>query len=315
MDIHKLRCVVSLAKTKNITRAAETCYMAQSTMSSTIASAEAEIGATLFTRTNRGVSATLAGDRFVEAAEDIIARYDKAVASAQALTEEPPSAITIGFNSALVAASIAPIVSLFARDNPKTPIRFCKQSISELATCLQDGRANIAFGNQFVARKFPHMQFVAVAEGSPCVYVPKGHALARKRIATVNDLKSEQLFCASSGYDPDGISAAAEVLKDGGVPFTASSPVDNEETIISMVEAGLGVYPASTWYRRAYENRVVCVPLELDVERMQIVVAWSDPGLDAVAHGFAACARVVFDALETENPSEASAYLTPGQPC
>lgn len=312
MDIHKLRCVVSLAKLKNVTRAAEACYMAQSTMSSTIASVEAEVGATLFTRTNRGVSTTVAGDRFVEAVEDIVSRYDKAVASAQALSEEPPPAITIGFNSTLVAASIAPIVSLFARDNPNAPIRFCKQSISELATCLKDGRADIAFGNQFVARKFPHMRFVPVAEGSPCVYVPKDHALARKSTATIDDLAHEQLLCASSGYDPHGISAAAEVLKDGGVPFTATSPVDNEEAIVSMVEAGLGLYPASTWYRRAYEDRVACVPLELDVERMQIVIAWRDAELDAVARDFAACARAVFDGLEEARPSGDASYPSAG---
>lgn len=52
VDIHKLRCVVSLARLRNVTRAAEENYVAQSTMSSTISSVEAELGCTLFTRTN-----------------------------------------------------------------------------------------------------------------------------------------------------------------------------------------------------------------------------------------------------------------------
>lgn len=50
-----------------------------------------------------------------------------------------------------------------------------------------------------------------------------------------------------------------------------------------MVEAGLGLYPASTWYRRAYEGRVACVPLLLDVEDMKTVVMWRSPDLDAIA--------------------------------
>ena len=99
------------------------------------------------------------------------------------------------------------------------------------------------------------MRFVPVVEGSPCVYVPKDHALARKSTATIDDLAHEQQpLKIRPRYDPHGISAAAEVLKDGGVPFTATSPADNEEAIVSMVEAGLGLYPASTWYRRACET-------------------------------------------------------------
>lgn len=298
MDIHRLRCVVSLAKLGNVTRAAEACYIAQSTMSSTISAIEAELGVPLFVRTNRGITPTEAGECFAEAAEDIVARYDRAVVSLQALADGAPPPLTIGFNSVIVGSSIAPIMARFKKIHPRQEVRFSKHSISKLAECLGDGRADIVFGNQFEARRTPQTRYAPIAEAHPCVYVPKSHPLARRERIALEDLADETLYCASANERERVMSAAAAVLQKGGVPLTGASIVENEEAIISMVEAGLGLYPASTWYRRVYADRIDCVPLELDVENMQIVIAWRDPALDALAHDLAVCAHDVFTSLD-----------------
>ena len=294
MDIHKLRCVVSLARLKNVTHAAKENFIAQSTMSSTISSVEAELGVPLFVRTNRAVSLTEAGERFAVAAEDIIRRYDQALSELKALEAGSLPVLTIGFNSVSVGARTVGLMQAFAKRQPGITLRFCKHSISRLTECLIDGHVDIVFSNQFEARKKPDFRFAPIIESRPCVYVPKGYALAGRDCVTVDDLQGETLFCASSNGDFGEMSAAAKVLCDGGAPFAKESLVENEEAIVSMVEAGLGIYPASDWYRRAPEDRVDCVPLELDVENMQIVVLWKDPDMDDVALDLVRCAKKLF---------------------
>ena len=107
MDIHKLRCVVSLAKLRNVTRAAEENYVAQSTMSATISSVEAELGCALFTRTNRSITVTRAGEVFVAAAEDILKRFDGALVELRRLDNEEGPQLVIGFNTVSTGSSIA----------------------------------------------------------------------------------------------------------------------------------------------------------------------------------------------------------------
>ena len=291
MDIHKLRCVVSLARLGNVTLAARENFIAQSTMSSTISSVENELGVVLFSRTNRGVTPTEAGKRFAAAAEDILRKYDQAVSELVSSEACLQPVLTIGFNSISVGAEIGDFMQYFMKRHSHITFRLCKQSLSRLTQDLVDEKIDIVFGNQFEARKKPSLRFAPIAQSFPCVYVPKGHPLAKRSSITVDDLRGETLFCARSDGDPDEMSAAAKVLRDGGVPFTKESLAENEEAIASMVEAGLGVYPASDWYRRALEGLADCVSLELNVESMTIGVLWKDPALDDIARDLACCAK------------------------
>lgn len=295
MDIHKLRCIVSLARLKNVTRAAEENFIAQSTMSSTLSAIESELGTQLFVRSNRTVSLTLAGESFVAAAEEIVRKYDAAVAEVRRITEGRTPAITIGFNSVIVGSKIGAITKQLHEQHPDLALRFCKHSISKLTECLVDGRADIVFANQFEARKNPESRYSPIAQTHPCVYVPKGHRLSKCARISVSDLRGEYLLCACSDDDSRSLSAAAEVLRNGGIPYTAESPIPNEETILSMVEAGIGLYPAADWYQQALEDRIDCIPLDLDVESMQIVIMWKDETLDEIALDVASITKRQFE--------------------
>lgn len=300
VDIHKLRCVVSLARLRNVTRAAEENYVAQSTMSSTISSVEAELGCTLFTRTNRSITVTRAGEVFVAAAEDILKRFDSALVELRRLDNEEEPQLVIGFNTVSTGSSIAEITLPFQRSHPEYTVRLAKHSLTKLSEYLADGRADIVFGNQFEARRMTDSRYVVIAETYPCVYLPKRHPLTAKESLTLADLQGEMLFCACTDHEPRSMSAAAEALQEAGVPYSSGSLTPNEETIFSMVESGLGLYPASTWYQHAYKDRVACRPLDLAIENMQIVVMWRDPKLDDLANDLASHARRVFVAQQPD---------------
>lgn len=293
MDFQKLRYIVSMSRLKSVTRAAQENYVAQSTMSSAISSAEAELGFPLFTRSSHGVVPTAAGEVFVERAERILDEYARAVADARIASEPRPKALTIGFCDLSVGSRMPQILAEYARHCFPETISLHKGSLDSLTGLLIAGKVDIVFSNQFEARRSPDIRYVKVAEARPCVYVPKGHRIAGLSRATLADLEGERLFCASSDTDPSSMSAAARVLKAGGVPYAPGSALGDEETIALSVEAGLGLYPAATWYRNALSERCACVPLDLDIESMLITVMWRNGLWDGHARALAACARRV----------------------
>jgi DNA-binding transcriptional LysR family regulator len=295
MDIHKLECVVSLARLKNVTRAAAENFIAQPTMSATITAVEQEVGVKLFNRSQREVTLTAAGESFSKAAVAIIDSYQAAVKEAQHLDSEDARIreLTIGFTTLSLGATRNHILATIKEVHPELNIRLFKTTLSDLSKSLYDGRADIVFSNQFEIRQRGDLNHIPIIETSQCVFVHRSHPLAQKESLTVDDLRGQRLLCASAANGSRHISAAAEVLRDAGIPYTDDSPIDGEEAIVSMVEAGLGMYPAARWYRYCFSDEIVALPVDIQVEHMFIVLAWHKHVFDEIAAAIADISRQV----------------------
>ena len=68
-------------------------------------------------------------------------------------------------------------------------------------------------------------------------FLPKGHPLARKRSLTLDDLLDEELIIPAQGSDND-INA---VLKETEKPANIRYVLNDDFSVLSMVEGGLGV--------------------------------------------------------------------------
>jgi DNA-binding transcriptional LysR family regulator len=66
MQLKHLRTFVAVAHTLNLTRAGEKLHLAQSSVTEQIRSLEADLGTTLFDRSNRKWALTPAGRRLLE---------------------------------------------------------------------------------------------------------------------------------------------------------------------------------------------------------------------------------------------------------
>ena len=84
MELRQLRYAAALAKTKNFSRAAESLYITQQTLSQQIRRLEEELGFPLFTRSTRSVSLTEKGAALLRRAEEVLSACD-------ALEREAPS--------------------------------------------------------------------------------------------------------------------------------------------------------------------------------------------------------------------------------
>lgn len=75
MDFKELDYLITLADEKNISRAAERLFMAQSSLSHFIRQLESELGTTLFIRTPRGIFPTASGEQFLSHARNMLQEF------------------------------------------------------------------------------------------------------------------------------------------------------------------------------------------------------------------------------------------------
>ena len=78
MELHQLRYFLAVARTKNFSRAAEQCHVAQPSLSQQIMKLEEELEERLFERTKREVSLTPAGELLREHAERVLEEVEQA---------------------------------------------------------------------------------------------------------------------------------------------------------------------------------------------------------------------------------------------
>jgi len=118
MEMHQLRYVVAVARTKNFSRAAEQCHVSQPSLSQQIQKLEEELGGRLFDRLKREAKLTTAGEAFVRRAGRILEEVDAAKREAHDTRALLGGTLAIG-----VLPTIAPYLlpEVIARFNQRYP--------------------------------------------------------------------------------------------------------------------------------------------------------------------------------------------------
>src|ERR1044071_6920797 len=117
MELHQLRYFVAIADTRNFTRAAERCHVAQPSLSQQISKLESEVGHKLFHRLGRKAVLTEAGVAFLERARRILFEVENA---AKELGDHPSLGrrITVGAVQTVMPYLIAPFIGDLRESHP-----------------------------------------------------------------------------------------------------------------------------------------------------------------------------------------------------
>lgn len=118
MEIDQLRAFLTLAQTKNFSKAAETLHLVQSSVSTRIRSLESSVGRPLFVRDNRHVELTPAGQALIPFAERILNLVKEGAeeVGASGIFEDK---ISVGATDSLWRHLVKPVLFDFITHYPK----------------------------------------------------------------------------------------------------------------------------------------------------------------------------------------------------
>ncbi|RUV88502.1 LysR family transcriptional regulator [Mesorhizobium sp. M1A.F.Ca.IN.020.32.1.1] len=140
-----LKTFLAVARTRNVTRAAGELNLAQSSVSDQIQSLEAELGATLFTRSRQGLDLTPAGEALQAYAEELLALADDARAAIDATKAETAGSLSIGALETIASAKLPGWLADFQAVHPDINIRLKIAGSGELRRRLGEGGIDVAF--------------------------------------------------------------------------------------------------------------------------------------------------------------------------
>ncbi len=134
-----------MARSRNITRAAEAVHLAQSSVSDQIQALEAELGTALFTRSKSGLDLTPAGLALKPIAEELLRLDGEARAAVLLAAGQTNGTLTIGALETIASARLAPWLPGFQAIHPEITVRMKVADSGTLLRQLGDGDIDVAF--------------------------------------------------------------------------------------------------------------------------------------------------------------------------
>lgn len=134
MDFKELDYLITLADEKNISRAAERLFMAQSSLSHFIRQLESELGTTLFIRTPRGIFPTASGEQFLSHARSMLQEFRTAKNEIYELEHLSKGNIRFGISTYRGVYLLPDILRRFHSQYPEFPYRSQKKQAASSNT-------------------------------------------------------------------------------------------------------------------------------------------------------------------------------------
>ncbi|RCW71707.1 LysR family transcriptional regulator [Pseudorhodoferax soli] len=144
MDTRQMRCVVAVAETGSLTRAAERLGQAQPALTQTLNRLEAELGTRLFVRNRRGAVLTEAGQAIVDDLRASLAHGDAAGERARAIGAGRAGRLTIGFVTHAVYEVLPRALRRLRAAHPQVDVVLREMSNAEQVAALEGGRIDVA---------------------------------------------------------------------------------------------------------------------------------------------------------------------------
>ena len=149
MDFRELSHIMAIAKYKNITKAAESLYLTQPTLSKTLKMLEAEVGQPLFRRLGNKYVPTYAGERYIERAREILQLKKELDQEMGDIISKNEGALKVGFPAMRSTYMLPCTLPVFRSLYPDVRIVIREEMSDVLVRLIQEGEIDLAFFNRF----------------------------------------------------------------------------------------------------------------------------------------------------------------------
>ena len=228
-----------VAKTKNITKAAETLLISQPAITQTIKKLEQELNVMLFYRTSRGVELTDYGEELFQNVKNSVECLNNCKRLIEEFASKESKTIRIGGGTTLLKHNALEGFKFFKEKYPNVKIEISRGITSELLNKLRDNLLDLVLFNMPVQidenldyRIIETTQDIFVANSNFYNHL-KGKRISIKELSNLplvlqSDMASSRKFLNS-------------ICKKNKITLNNSYELESYDLVLEFVKAGLGI--------------------------------------------------------------------------
>ncbi|MDX2093780.1 MAG: LysR family transcriptional regulator [Kofleriaceae bacterium] len=240
IDVRHVRTVLTLAEELHFGRAARRLHVVQSAVSQTLRAIEDELGVALFTRTRRSVALTAAGEAFCAHARRALTDLEDARRAARHAADGLTGRLVLRFTLMTALTVVPRALARFRREAPGVAVEIHQQGTAAQLDELHAGRADGGFVTYLHAIDEP-LALACVRREPLMALLPARHPLARRREVRLADLATQPLIALDRRAEPRIWDDFRAGCQHAGFAPEIAFEVDQTETLLAFVAAGLGI--------------------------------------------------------------------------
>jgi len=234
-----MRCVVAIAETGSLTRAAERLGLAQPALTQTLNRLERELGVPLFARSRRGAALTEAGFAVLDDLRASLAHGDAADERARAMGAGLAGRVTVGFVTHAIYDVLPRALRRLRSEHPRVDVVLREMSNAEQVIALEDGGIDIALMHP-PASIDAHVHELKLDQQPMIAAVPKATVLAPDGCVSLAEIAQHGLIWFPEPQMPVLRAQLLNAIRRAGHDVKVVQEANRTLTVLACVAAGLG---------------------------------------------------------------------------
>jgi DNA-binding transcriptional LysR family regulator len=289
MDLHQLRCFVTVAEELHFGRAARRLDMLPSGLGRHIRLLEEDLSVRLLSRTTRSVALTEDGAGLLPEARALLDRADALAARFRERGRKLTATLRLGAIDT-AAAGLVPLLLHDLRDErPELKVQLLEDKTIRLLPRLLSGRLDLALVRP-PERPDKRLEFLPLLHESAVVALPSRHKLATRKVLSVGALEGQPLIVPDRRARPHSHDLTFRLFDEAGLRPRIAQVAEEKQTIVNLVAADIGLAIVPRWASRLGVAGVRYVRLKTRAPDvlgiLPLAAAWvrgtRDPTRDAV---------------------------------
>ena len=264
MEFRQLEAYIKVVELGSFSKAAKELHVSQPSVSTYISSLERELGTTLLNRSTKVISPTLAGERFLTKAKELIALRSESINTMKDLNEDLSGEMRIVASSVPACYLLPKLLAGFCTLYPKVSFSVSQADTAVAVEAIAENKADIGFAGSILENA--HCQFQEFADEElifigPTPYVSsrtnsrlrKGatglpHATVQAEFSSTKIYSLEELLYGGNFISRELGSGTRiqyeKFFSDKGIDLKCIKScvsMDNTQSIINSVASGLGI--------------------------------------------------------------------------
>ncbi|MDI1231223.1 MAG: LysR family transcriptional regulator [Methylobacter sp.] len=254
MEMHQIRYFLAVCDKGAFTRAAQFVYVSQPSLTQAIKKLENELGGELFKRDRAGCQLTSLG-RLVEPNLRQIFRETQAVkAEAVRFTRLNTVPLRIGLMATIGGQRLSPFLADYQQDCPHIEMELIVDSESSLLKQLDEDQLDLVISAPTTSLGAPYQLSLLYEERYVVVFSQKHRFNQFERI----DLKAIQAEPYLDRLNCELREKLKSVCQDQGINLYAAYRSNNEEWILNMVRADIGIALMPEFTLQLDDHKIKC---------------------------------------------------------
>lgn len=240
VELRQLEYFVATARCLSFSRAAEKCYVSQSTLSEQVAKLEQELKCKLFDRSNRHVHLTSEGEMLWKHIEEVFKSLNRAQESLTEMLSGLAGKVKLGLLPSLALSWVPLVMREFSKNQPQVQFLVKELSSSAVEDQLLNYAIDIAIST--LPPKNTTLEYQTLYVEQLCAIVPANHPIAHNTVdsrVNLHHLAGYPFIIYEQGFELRDIILNA-FMRSGESPNIVLE-VGNTETMKYLVQNEYGV--------------------------------------------------------------------------